>query len=101
MDLKYTFWNEDLDEEVYIEYFEGLIVGKDKNLVWKLKKALYGLKQPPHAWCYHLDNYLHQWVFTKWFADRNIYNKFDSNKLFIVVVYICDIIFGSNVESMS
>lgn len=45
--------------------------------------------------------YLKQQRFKKGFADNNLYAKFDQEKLLIVVVYVDDIIFGSNVESMS
>eukprot|EP00253_Pinus_taeda_P026120 PITA_26120 len=65
MDVKSAFLNGDLEEEVYIEYPEGFILGNDAKLVCKLKKALYGLKQAPRAWYYHLDKYLQQQGFTK------------------------------------
>eukprot|EP00253_Pinus_taeda_P003669 PITA_03669 len=45
MDVKSTFPNGDLEEEVYIEQPDGFILGNDPNLVCRLKKALYGLKQ--------------------------------------------------------
>lgn len=60
MDIKSTFLNGKLEEEVYIEQLDGFQLGKDSNLVWKLKKALYGLKQEPQAWYSRLDAYLHQ-----------------------------------------
>eukprot|EP00253_Pinus_taeda_P028701 PITA_28701 len=41
MDVKSTFLNGDLEEEVYIEQPDGLILGNDPNLVCRLKKALY------------------------------------------------------------
>jgi len=44
MDVKSTFLNGDLEEEVYIEQPDGFILGNDPNLVCRLKKALYGLK---------------------------------------------------------
>eukprot|EP00253_Pinus_taeda_P036405 PITA_36405 len=60
MDVKSTFLNGDLEEEVYIEQPDGFILRNDPNLVCRLKKALYGLKQAPRAWYYRLDKYLHQ-----------------------------------------
>eukprot|EP00253_Pinus_taeda_P031507 PITA_31507 len=60
MDVKSTFLNGDLEEEVYIEQPDGFILGNDPNLVCRLKKALYGLKQAPRTWYYRLDKYLHQ-----------------------------------------
>ena len=76
-------------------------MGNDEKLVYKLKKALYALKQAPGAWYYCLDKYLHQQGFSKGFVDSNLRTKIENDKLLIVVVYVDDIIFGSNKESMS
>ena len=44
MDVKATFLNGELDEEIYMEQSEGFIVlGKEKK-VCRLVKSLYGLK---------------------------------------------------------
>jgi len=45
MDVKSTFLNGDLEEEVYIEQPEGFILGNDAKLVCRLRKALYGLNR--------------------------------------------------------
>ena len=66
-----------------------------------MKKALYGLKQAPRAWYYRLDKYLHQQGFSKGSKDSNLYIKVENDKLLILVVYVDDIIFGSNEEEMS
>eukprot|EP00253_Pinus_taeda_P017401 PITA_17401 len=101
MDVKSTFLNGELEEKVYIEQPEGFILVNNENLVCKLKKALYGLKQAPGAWYYRLDKYLQQQGFTKGFVDNNLYTKIENDKLLIIVVYVDNIIFGSNEESMS
>eukprot|EP00253_Pinus_taeda_P008494 PITA_08494 len=101
MDVKSSFLNGDLEEEVYIEQLDGFILGNDPNLACRLNKALYGLKQAPRAWYYHLDKYLHQQGFSKGSTDSNLYIKIENNKLLVLVVYVDDIIFGSNEEAMS
>ena len=50
MDVKSTFLNGILDEEVYIEKPEGFIDLDKKDMVCKLHKTLYGIKQAPRAW---------------------------------------------------
>ena len=60
MDIKSTFMNGELEEEVYIEQLEGFHLLESTNYVCKLKKALYGLKQDPRAWYSRLDKYIHQ-----------------------------------------
>jgi hypothetical protein len=47
MDVKSTFFNGDLEEEVYMEQPKGFSLTDNPNYVCKLKKALYVLKQAP------------------------------------------------------
>ena len=57
MDVKSTFLNGVLEEEVYIEQPPVYMkIGEDKKVL-KLKKALYGLKQAPRAWNTRIDSY--------------------------------------------
>ena len=50
MDVKTTFLNEELEEEIYMEQLEGFVVPGKENKVCKLIKSLYGLKQAPKQW---------------------------------------------------
>lgn len=58
MDVKSTFLNGNLEEEVYIEYPEGFQLSKNDDYVCKLRKSLYGLKKAPRPWYLRLDQYL-------------------------------------------
>nr|GEW47204.1 uncharacterized mitochondrial protein AtMg00810-like [Tanacetum cinerariifolium] len=49
MDVKTTFLNGILREEVYVSQPDRFVDKDNLNHVYKLKKALYGLKQAPHA----------------------------------------------------
>nr|GFB93302.1 hypothetical protein [Tanacetum cinerariifolium] len=49
MDVKTTFLNGNLREEVYVSQLDGFVDPDNPNHVYKLKKALYGLKQAPRA----------------------------------------------------
>ena len=44
MDVKSTFLNGDLEEEVYVEQPDGFPLIDEEDMVCRLKKALYGLK---------------------------------------------------------
>ena len=44
MNVKSTFLNGDLKEEVYVEQPMGFMIPGSKGKVYKLKKALYKLK---------------------------------------------------------
>ncbi|GJY71013.1 retrovirus-related pol polyprotein from transposon TNT 1-94 [Tanacetum coccineum] len=49
MDVKTSFLNGILKEEVYVSQPEGFVNQDHPNHVFRLKKALYGLKQAPRA----------------------------------------------------
>ena len=50
MDIKTTFLNGELDEEVYMDQPEGFVVKGQEHKVFKLVKSFYGLKQTPKQW---------------------------------------------------
>ncbi|GJZ31791.1 retrovirus-related pol polyprotein from transposon TNT 1-94 [Tanacetum coccineum] len=50
MDVKTTFLNGSLKEEVFVQQPDGFVDPYFPNHVYRLKKALYGLKQAPRAW---------------------------------------------------
>jgi hypothetical protein len=58
MDVKSTFLNIYLEEEVYFEQPEGFQLSEKEEFACRLKKALYGLKQATRAWYSRLDKYL-------------------------------------------
>ena len=57
LDVKSTFLNGVLNEEVCIEQPQGFVENGEEEKVYKLKKALYGLKQAPRAWYSEIDAY--------------------------------------------
>jgi hypothetical protein len=60
MDVKPTFLNGNLEEEVYIEKSEGFHLLEYGDYASKLNKSLYGLKQDPRAWYSRLNKHLQQ-----------------------------------------
>ena len=58
MDVKTTFLNGELKEEVYIEQLEGFVAHRKETHVCRLKKALYKLKQAPRAWYERINTYM-------------------------------------------
>jgi hypothetical protein len=47
MDVKTTFLNGELDEEIYMQQPDGFVAPVQENKVCSLQKSLYGLKQAP------------------------------------------------------
>lgn len=56
MNVKTTFLNGDLDEEIYIEQPKGFVVKRLEDKVCKLVKSLYELKQAPKQWYRKFDH---------------------------------------------
>eukprot|EP00253_Pinus_taeda_P028483 PITA_28483 len=73
MDVKTTFLNGVIEEEVYIKQPEGFETHEKRTHVCRLKKALYGLKQAPKAWYGRIDSYIQQLGFIKSNVDPNLY----------------------------
>jgi hypothetical protein len=73
MDVKTTFLNGEIEEEVYIEQPDGFVTHEKESHVCRLKKALYGLKQAPRAWYEKIDGYLMSLGFNKSVVDPNLY----------------------------
>jgi hypothetical protein len=65
MDMKTTFLNGVIEEEVYIEQPQWFKVEYRKTHVCRLKKAIYGLKQAPRAWYGRIDSFIMCFGFTK------------------------------------
>lgn len=86
MDVKSTFLNEHLEEEVYIDQPEWFTLSIDKEYVCRLKKYLYGLKQAPGALYSWLDKYLQEQGFKIGVVDKNLYYKIENDDQLIVVV---------------
>ncbi|GJT06403.1 copia protein [Tanacetum coccineum] len=65
MDVKTTFLNGVLKEEVYVSQPDGFVDQDNSSHVYKLKKALYALKQAPRAWYDMLSSFLLSQHFSK------------------------------------
>ena len=96
MDVKTTFLNGIIEEEVYIEQPKGFVVHGKESHICKLKKALYGLKQAPRAWYGWIDGFLVSLGFTKSDADPNLYYKVVNDEPLILVLYVDDLFLTKN-----
>ena len=75
MDVKSTFLNGYLEEEIYIEQPLGYVQKGEEDKVYWLKKALYGLKQAPRAWNTRVDEYFQKNGFVKSPYEHALYTK--------------------------
>ena len=100
MDVSTAFLHGELTEEVYMRQPEGFIESGKEHLVCHLQRSIYGLKQFPRCWNHILDNRLKEMGFTQAPGDPCLYVESDSEgEMFIVAVYVDDIILGGKSES--
>jgi len=95
MDVKSSFLNDVIYEEVYVKHPPGFDDLKNQNYVFKLKKSLYGLKQAPTTWYHRLSNFLLEKGFKRWQIDTTLFKKTLNKDILKVQIYVEDIIFGS------
>ncbi|GKA81594.1 retrovirus-related pol polyprotein from transposon TNT 1-94, partial [Tanacetum coccineum] len=95
MDVKTTFLNGLLKEEVYVAQPDGVVDPDHPEKVYRLRKAIYGLKQAPRAWYDELSNFLISKGFTKGIIDPTLFTIRYGENILLVQIYVDDIIFGS------
>ena len=97
MDVKTTFLNGDLDEEIYMEQLKGFVVKRQKKKVCRLIKSLYGLKQAPEQWHEKFDHTMLSNGFKINECDKCVYVKSTNESHVIVCLYVDDmLIMGTN-----
>ncbi|GKA86167.1 retrovirus-related pol polyprotein from transposon TNT 1-94 [Tanacetum coccineum] len=94
MDVKTTFLNGELREEVYFCQPKIFVDQDNPTHVYKLKKALYGLKQAPRAWYDMLSSFLLSQKFSKGAVDPTLFTRKESKAILMVQIYVDDIIFA-------
>ncbi|GJW04992.1 zinc finger, CCHC-type containing protein [Tanacetum coccineum] len=100
MDVKTSFLNGDLEEEIYMKQPEGFVMPGNEHKVCKLIKSLYGLKQAPKQWHHKFDEVVLSNGFVLNQSDKCVYCKFDeSGKGVIICLYVDDmLIFGDQTQ---
>ena len=84
MDVKTTFSNGVVEQEVYVEQSLGFEIHDRATHVCKLKKALYSLKHTPRTWYDRIDNIPSSLGFTKSKENSNLYYKVEDGNLMIL-----------------
>ena len=100
-DIKYSFLNGELKEEVYLTQLEGFVEQGQEHLVCKLKKTLYGIKQAPWSLYEKIDSFFLQQGFTRRKSDPNLYTKFDEHGYIVLIsLSVDDLIITGNAEKL-
>src|SRR5215216_1376286 len=98
MDVKTTFLNGELDEEIYMDQPDGFVVNGQEGKVSKLLKSLYGLKQAPKEWHEKFERTLAA-GFVVNDGDKWVYYRHGGGEGVILCLYVDDIlIFGTKLD---
>nr|KYP67741.1 Retrovirus-related Pol polyprotein from transposon TNT 1-94 [Cajanus cajan] len=100
MDVKKTFLNGNLEEEVYMKQPEGFFSSDGEHLVCNLNKSIYGLKQASHQWYLKFHEVIFSFGFEENIMDQCVYQKVSGSKIFFLVLYVDDILLATNDKGM-
>nr|GFC92371.1 copia protein [Tanacetum cinerariifolium] len=92
MDVKTSFLNGILKEEVYVCQPSGFVSKQYPDHVYALDKALYGLKQAPRAWYDVLSQFLIDSDFLKGSINTTLFIKKKDKHTMLIQIYVDDII---------
>jgi len=96
MDVKTTFLNSHLEEEVYIKQPKGFSSSDSEHLVCKHNKSIYGLKQAFYQWYLKFHEVITSLGFEENIMDQCIYQKVSRSKICFLVLYVDDILLATN-----
>ncbi|GJR77465.1 retrovirus-related pol polyprotein from transposon TNT 1-94 [Tanacetum coccineum] len=100
MDVKTTFLNSILREELYVSQPDEFVDKDNPNHVYKLKNALYGLKQAPRTWYNLLSKFILSQEFSKGTVDPILFIRRQGKDILLVQIYVDDIIFTSTTPEL-
>lgn len=100
MDAITAFLQGDLNEEIYVEQPCSFEDKSEPRKVCRLKKALYGLKQSSRVWNDRFDKSLKSLGLHQSEYDPCMYFKIVNGKIFILALYVDDILIFTNCMAM-
>jgi hypothetical protein len=92
LDVKTTFLNGDLLENVYMTQPKGFAVKGKEHTGCHLRKFIYELKQTSRQWYLKFDETIRSFDFKENEEDNYIYAKFMSRKFIFLILYVDDIL---------
>jgi hypothetical protein len=96
MDVKMTFLNGNLIEDVYMTQPKGFVDPKYAGKICKLQKSIYELKQASRSWNLHFDVVVKGFDFIKNIEEPCIYKKVSGSAVVFLVLYMDDILLIKN-----
>ena len=102
MDVKTTFLNCSLEEDIYMQQLEGFIARGQEHMACKLQRSIYGLKQASRTWNIRFDQAITLYGFDKSPDEPCVYKRIQGTKVVFLVLYVDDILLiGNDIEVLS
>ena len=79
----------------------GYVYNGNPHLVCRLRKALYGLKQSPHSWFDRFSSIVVAYGFNRSNSDHSLFVRHSHLGTIVLIVYVDDIISGSDSAGIS
>ncbi|KAL0320176.1 UNVERIFIED_CONTAM: Retrovirus-related Pol polyprotein from transposon TNT 1-94 [Sesamum radiatum] len=96
MDVKTTFLNGFVEEEIFMDQPEGFTSVGEEQKVCRLQRSIYGLKQAFRSWNTRFDEVIRGYDFIKNDYDPYIYKKISRSWVAYLVLYVGDILLIGN-----
>ncbi|KAL0448821.1 UNVERIFIED_CONTAM: putative transposon Ty5-1 protein [Sesamum latifolium] len=96
MDVRTTFLNSFIEEEIYMDQLEGFTFIGEEQKVCCLQRSIYGLKQAFRSWNTRFDEVIWGYDFIKNEVDPCIYKKISGSSIAYHVLYVDDILLIEN-----
>ena len=101
MDVKTTFLNGSLEEDVYMTQTEGFVIPNEARRICKLDKSIYGLRQASRRWNIHFDQTVKEFGFIQNEDESCVYKKVSGSHVVFLVLYVDDILLiGNDIPSL-
>lgn len=105
MDIKTAYLNGTLEERIYMEVPEGVVIPANRNslsyrppMASPLIKAIYGLKQSPRAWYSRIHTFFQAHNFTRSPHDHSFYINY--GKQVILLLYVDDLVVAAPTKEL-
>ena len=96
MNVRTTFLNRNLEEEVYMTQLKGFISNGRANQVCKLKKSIYGLKQALRSWNIYFDETIKSFGFINNINESCVFKKISGSTIIFLILYVDNILLIRN-----
>ena len=96
MDVKTTFLNGYLEEDIYMEQPMGFMSDDGNHRVCKPQRSIYRLKQTSWSWNHHFDEAIKSFDLIKNEEELCVYKRISGSAIMFLVLYVDDILLIRN-----